>query len=222
MTKMSQNIPQKNIDLLLDEKFSHLIGNITSRFLGVHVDELNKDLTTKLTKSPFIDFEINTKIPFKEAKKRFKKYYLKKLLSLNLGNISEVAKKSKINRRSLHRLITELNINIKKIKKDLIRPYEIKVSSVSNAIENVLDDYKRVIHPDKLESIYKSVHEISHNLMKEVPDTIMPLKDAIAEFEKRYLQKALIESNHNIAVVARRIQLRYETLHRKLRSLRLI
>ena len=48
------------------------------------------------------------------------------------------------------------------------------------------------------------------------------LSNAIAEFEKRYLQKALIENNHNIAIVARKIKLRYETLHRKLRSLGLI
>ena len=63
---------------LLDEKINALIGNITSKLLGVHVDELNKDLTTKLTKSVFIGFEINTAIPFKKAKKLFKKHYLKK------------------------------------------------------------------------------------------------------------------------------------------------
>ena len=48
-----------------------VVGNIVSRtmqkFLGVTIDELNKDITEKISKSPLIDFEIDIKTPFKSA-----------------------------------------------------------------------------------------------------------------------------------------------------------
>lgn len=225
MTKMSQqseHAQKKEQEPLLDERVNHLIGTLTSRFLGVHVSELNKDLSTKLSKTPFIEFTIDSQIPFKEAKKLFKKQYLNRMLRLNLGNIAEVAKKVKVNRRSLHRLILDLGIDVKQIKEELPRPYDVKVTSVSTAIEHILDQYKGVLHPEKLESLYKNISEMSQSILPALSDAPLSLRTAVQEFEKRYFQKALDEQNFNLAAVARKVKLRYETLHRKLKSLGLI
>ena len=48
------------------------------------------------------------------------------------------------------------------------------------------------------------------------------MKDAEREFEKKYLKAALQENDNNISKTARKIGLRFETLHRKLKSLGLI
>lgn len=206
----------------IEEKIKPIVKEATHKFLGVSIDELTSDITTKLTKSSLIDIEIDTKIPFKEAKKRFKKDYLEKMLKLHLGNISEVAKLTHVNRRSLHRLINEFDIDVNKIKKEMKKPYDIKATAIGHVIEKTLDDYKGVIHPDKLEKAYEGVPEISGDITKELPERPMSMKDAEDEFERRYLQKVLIEHNHNITQTAKAIGLRFETLHRKLKSLKLI
>jgi DNA-binding NtrC family response regulator len=45
------------------------------------------------------------------------------------------------------------------------------------------------------------------------------LKDAEEEFEKRFIVKALEENNFNVSKTSRKIGLRYETLHRKMKAL---
>ncbi len=217
---MSETKP--NIDKVINDKLKELVTTATSKFLGVKVQELNKDISSKLTQSSLVGVDINTDLDFKQAKKRFKRDYLKKLLQLKLGNISEVARLTKTNRRSVHRLINEFDIDVNKIKKDLLKPYNLKVDAVSHAIEEVLDDYKQVIHPEKLEDMYNNVEHISEDIIKELPEQPLSLKDAEQEFEKRYLLKVLTENNHNISLTAKSIGLRYETLHRKLKSLGLI
>jgi len=211
---------EENIDELLDEKIKPLIKEATTKLLGVTVDELTEDITAKLSRSPLLEFPIDTSLKFKEAKKRFKRAYLEKMLQVHLGNISEVARYADIDRRSIHRLIKSLKISITKIKKDLIKPYDIKRSAVSHAIEGVLDLYKGVLHPKKLKSMYQGVTELSDNLLKELPEQRMTLKEAEEEFEKSYFKKALKENN-NISKTAKKIGLRYETLHRKIKPLNL-
>lgn len=211
----------ENIDALLDEKVTAVIDTMTLRFLGMRVKELNKDLTEKLITTPFFDWQINTEIPYKEAKKQFKRYYLQKMLSLHLGNISEVAKKAKINRRSLHRLIDEFKINNVKIKLELIKPYDVKVSTISSVIEHTLDSYKQRLHPEKLQQMYRNVPEISQDIMLALPEATLTFSQALKEFEKKYFQK-LLEEQASVAELAKKIKIRYETLHRKLKTLGLI
>ena len=206
----------------IEEKIKPIVKEATHKFLGVNIDELTDDITSKLTQSSLIDLEIDTSIPFKEAKKQFKRDYLEKMLKLHLGNISEVAKLTHVNRRSLHRLINEFDIDVNKIKKEMKKPYDMKVTAVGHVIEETLDTYKAVIHPEKLEAAYEGVPEISGDILKELPEKNTSMKDAEEEFERRYLQKALIEHSHNISQTAKAIGLRFETLHRKLKSLKMI
>ncbi len=211
-----------DIDHIVDDKLKQQISTLTSKVLGVHIDELASDLTAKLTQSSLMGILIDTALPFKEAKKQFKRDYVRKLLQLNLGNISEVAKVTKTDRRSIHRLIAEFRIDVHQIKKDLLRPYDLNVSAVGHVIEGVLDQYKTVLHPEKLDALYKNVAGLSEDLVKELPQTPLSLKDAELEFEKEYLQKVLHTYNHNISLTAKTIGLRYETLYRKLKGLGLI
>lgn len=212
---------EENIDQLLDEKLKPIVSEATTKALGITVHELTEDITAKLVKTPFIDFQINTTIKYKQAKKLFKKAYLQKMLELNLGNISEVAEIAGAERRSIHRLISQLHINVHKIKEELIRPYDLKISAVSHAIEDVLAKYRPVIHPKKLEEMYKNVSQLSENLAKELPEKKITLKEAEEEFERKYLQKALEENQRNITRTAKKIGLRYETLQRKMKALQI-
>lgn len=204
---------------ILEEKLKPLIKEATAKFLGVTVKELTDDISAKLTKSPLIDFPIDTAIKFKQAKRLFKKIYIQKMLQLHLGNISEVAKQAGTDRRSIHRLINQLHVPLEKIKKEILRPYDIKLSLVSHAIEDVLDKYKTVLHPTKIEKMYKNVSQLSEDLLKELPEKKLTMKEAEEEFERQYLRKALAENSHNVTQTAKKIGLRYETLHRKMKAL---
>lgn len=216
------NPEQEPLEDVLEKKVKPLVEGLTTKFLGVPIQKLSEDITEKLNRSPIEDIGIDTSLPYKEAKKRFKKEYVEKVLRLKLGNISEAAKSTDTTRRSIHRLIHDLAIDIRKIKKELVRPYEIKKSSVSTVIEQVLDTYKEIIHPKKLEEMYKNVSVLSEDIMQNLPEIPMSLKEAEHEFEKKYLKHALAEHQGNVALAARKIGVRYETLHRKLKLLNMI
>lgn len=207
------------IDLEKKVNIKELIKETTKKFLGVSIEELNKTIADKLTKDPLVGFEINTSLSFKKAKKKFKEEYLKRLLNLNLGNVSLVSKIAKIDRRSIHRLVH--NKDLKKIRKELVKPYATKQESVSNIIEHALSDFKSVVHPSKLKKIYEHIPSISDSLLKELPFEEISLKEAEKEFEKRFLIKAFNECK-NISVMAKKIKLRYETLYRKLKRYNII
>ena len=210
---------EQNIDLLLEEKVKPIIKEATAKALGITVDKLTEDITAKLTKSPLLDFPVDLSIKFKQAKKFCKKAYIEKMLELHLGNISEVAREAGTDRRSIHRLIRQLHINLNKIKGELLRPYDMKIFLVSHAIEDVLNKYKTVFHPEKLEKMYRDVNLLSENLLKELPEKKLTLKEAEEEFERAYIAKAMEQNNHNITQTAKKIGLRYETLQRKMKAL---
>ena len=210
---------RKGLERLVKKKVKPIIDTAMQKFIGITINEINKDISEKLEKSPLIDFEIDTKIKFKEAKKIFKKAYLKKLLQINFGNISQVARAADLDRRSIHRIIKKSDINVGKIREEMIRPYEIKQSAVSSIIEDVLGHYKEVIHPEKLEKVYEDVPKISKEILNNLPEKPLTLKEAEEEFEREYFKKALEENGFNVTVAAKKIGLRYETLHRKAKKL---
>lgn len=210
---------QEPLEVVLEKKVKPVVEGLTTKFLGVNIQKISDDITAKLNKSTLEDLPIDTTLPYKQAKKKFKREYIEKLLKLKLGNISEAAKSAETNRRSIHRLIQELDVDIKKIKKDLVKPYEIKRSGVNTVIEHVLENYKEIIHPKKLEEMYKNVSLLSDDILKNLPEMPMSLKEAEHEFEKEYFKRVLAEHNGNVPLTARKIGLRYETLHRKVKAL---
>ncbi len=197
----------------------HIVSDAMQKVLGVSISELSKDISGKLSKSPLLDFTVDTKIQFKIAKKKFKQDYLRKLLRTAYGNISLVAKKAGVDRRSIHRIVKDAGINVDKIREEMIKPYDIKQKAVGNIIEDVVDQYKTVIHPQKIEEVYKNVAGVSRDILDELPDKPMTLKKAEEEFEREYLKKALAECDGNATKCSKKVGLRYETLLRKLKSL---
>ncbi len=212
----------EDLEIVLKTRVRPIVDEATERFLGINIGRLSDDITSKLNRSSLLDISVNTSLGYKAAKKQFKKAFLTKILLLSLGNISEVAKITGKNRRSIHRMINEFSINIKKIKKELIRPYDIRVSTMNTIIENVLADYKTIIHPDKLRQLYLNVSTISGDIIREIPQPMMTFKEAETVFDRRYLKSALAENDYNVSKTARKIELRYETLYRKLRRIGLL
>ena len=211
---------------LLESRIKHkvmpVIEGATQKVLGVTIDSLNNDLTEKLTMPSLMSIPIDTSMQFKKAKRKFKIDYIKRMLILNYGNVSEVARKLDIDRRSIHRLIILGKIDVDKIRSELLKVYNFKVSSIIQVIEDVLDDYKEIVHPRKLEEMYKYAPALSEDIIKELPEESLTLKEAEEEFERRYLQKAISEHNNNVSQTAHDIGVRYETLHRKVKELGLI
>lgn len=210
------------LEEVLDKKVKPLIKETTTKFLGVAIDKLSEDLTSILHKPTLLGIKIDTSLPFKDAKKKFKQQYLEKLLKLHFGNITEVARLTQTDRRSVHRLLNDLQIDAHKIKQEMVKPYAVQLSALNVEIEHILDKYKEVLHPDKLRSLYRNVDVLSDEILKELPEQPLSLQEALVEFEKRYLTEVLKFHQLNIAKTARVIGLRYETLHRKAKKLWLI
>lgn len=197
----------------------HIVDDAIKPVLGVSIDELNKDISEKLEKSPLASFDIDIKIKFKTAKKKFKQQFLSRLLRVSYGNISEVAKKAGVDRRSIHRIVKDAGIDVSRMRDEMIKPYQVRQKAVGNIIENVLENYKAVIHPERIAEVYKNVDSVSKEILDELPEKRITLKKAEEDFEREYLLKALSANEGNITKTAKKIGLRYETLLRKLKSL---
>jgi DNA-binding NtrC family response regulator len=208
---MAEEKEKKDVETIVDDALKPV--------LGVSIGDLNKDISGKLAKGSLLTFDIDTNLKFKEAKTRFKQQFLARLLRTCYGNISEVAKRASVDRRSIHRIVKDAGINVGKIREEMIKPYQIRQKAVEGIIERVLENYKTVIHPEKIAEVYKKVDTVSKDIIDELPETKISLKEAEEEFEKEYLKKALAENKENVTATAKRIGLRYETLLRKAKSL---
>ncbi|MFP4112363.1 MAG: helix-turn-helix domain-containing protein [Candidatus Woesearchaeota archaeon] len=199
-------------------KRRRVVETVMHKFLGVSIKELNDDITSRLG-YPF-EYIVDTSIPFKKAKKLFIKSYIEKVLKKNLGNISEASKEAGINRRTMHRMITEFDIDIDSIRGFLERPDYMKKDEVNRIIEGSLKKYDEYIHPSKLGEMYKHVSDVSTDIIQILPDKSMTLKEAEENFERAYLKETLKENNMDEKKAAEKIGIRYETLHRKLQAFR--
>jgi len=213
---------EKNLEKVMKERINPMIQESLHKFLGVTINELNRELSDRIESNPLISFDINTSLSFKAAKKLFKKQFLQNLIRNHYGNVTEVARIAGIDRRSVHRAVIELKINITKVRKELLRPDYYKKEAIDDIFRRTLDQYKEVIHPEKLREVYKGVPSLTSDIVKELPAAEMTLKEAEMEFERQYLKKALDENSWNISLTSRKIKLRFETLHRKIKKLGII
>jgi transcriptional regulator with PAS, ATPase and Fis domain len=124
-----------------------------------------------------------------------------------------------MNRRSIHRAIAELDIDVDTVRRELLRPTYYQREAVDNILRKTFDSYKQVLHPDKLEQIYNHMPELTDDIVKEVPIKEMTWKQAEAEFEKQFITKVLDQYKGNITRSAKKMKLRYETLIRKMKKL---
>ena len=206
------------LEKVIDQKVKPIIDDAMHRFLGVSINEIATDISDRLKKNPLFDLDIDTSMSYRQAKKLFRRHYLDRLLKTQYGSITRVAAISGLNRRTIHRLIKSLQIGIEKFREELPKQYQIRHDAVKNVIDSTLGTYKAIIRPEKLEEAYKQTSILTKDILKELPLHAPSLKDAGMEFEKKFFSK-LKEEEKNISKLAKRLGLRYETLHRKLKIL---
>ena len=212
---------KENLERVMKDRVGDIIDKEIEKYLGVKIEQINEDISDKIGNSPLVNYSINTNLPFKVAKRLFKKEFITKVIQTHYCNISKVADILDVNRRSIHRIIKSLDIDINTLRNSMLRPIYYKQEMVDHVLRKVLDNYKSIIHPKKLQTMYQNVNKISENIAKELAHQEVSLSHAEELFEKEYLKKALDENNNNYSKTSKQIKLRYETLLRKIKKLKL-
>ncbi|MBS3124123.1 hypothetical protein J4437_05835 [Candidatus Woesearchaeota archaeon] len=221
---------KKDLEETLKEKVSPLLEESMSRNWGITIPKIESDITDKLKNPQSMQIYIPSNLSFSTAKKRFKKEFLKKELRFHLGNISQLARSLKINRRSIHRVINSLDIGLEDIHnksetynkdknskiEETVHEKEIK-KGVDKTIRSTLENYKNIIQPQKMEKMYADIPGLSRNIAKFLPHQEITWKEAERDFERQFLSKTLIDNKGEINKTAKRLKIRVETLYRKIK-----
>jgi DNA-binding NtrC family response regulator len=209
---------KKGLEEAIKEKVTSLLEESMEKHWGITVPKIEDDITAKLG-SPSLNIYIPPDLSFSAAKKTFKAEFLKRELRMHKGNISHLAKQLGIDRRSVHRTIKDMGIDVDKLRKELDSSESYETKFVDETLRSTLDQYKEIIRPQKMEQMYQEVQSLSRNIAKILPFKEVSWKDAEKEFEKQFLEKALDVNKHNITKTANKIKIRAETLHRKIKKL---
>lgn len=195
------------------ESLSKRIAETMKKFLGVKVDEINEDISSKVMR-PELKIPVNMEMKYKKSKEEFKKRYLIQLLQQVNGNVSKAAEISGLDRRSLHRLIKKYKIKIKEVRKIHYTAEDQKVEYVYNVVEEALSKYD--LTKQKKEELKK---EDVKDISSEMPEIRISFKEAMAQFDMEYLKKALAANLYDKEKTAKKIGLARETLQRKISGL---
>ena len=209
---------QKDLEETVKEKVAPLLEETMEKSWGITIPQIEEDIADKLLR-PQLHVYVSPNTTFKKAKKFFKAEFIKNELKLHQGNISHLAKSLGIDRRSVHRAIKNLAINIDEIRHELTSPEEQREEFVDQTIRSTLDRYKEIIQPQKMEQMYGEVSRLSRNIAKVLPHQDLSWKDAEKEFEKQFLSHALKDNDNDVTKTARKIEIRVETLYRKIKKL---
>lgn len=189
------------------------------KFLGVKISDIEKDITEKLSHESLIGIPVRTDLTLRDARRLFRREFIQKTLQTNYANVSEVADLLGVNRRSIHRDIKSLKLNMRKLKERMYKRNYFQKEVVDSIIKRTLDTYRSVIVPGKLDKLYRYVPELSRDIVRFLPSKSLTLREAMREFEQTYFAKLLEETSDNFKDMAKRANVRYETLLRKLKSL---
>ncbi len=212
-------MPRESLEKVVKEKIEPIIIETTKQAIGITVEELNKTLIDKIATTPWTILNVNTSLPYKKAKKLFRKMFFTHLIETHYGNVSDVAKITGIDRRTIHRIIKELGIDVLQIRGHLLNPDHYVKIALDTTVKEAVDQYKPILNPERIEKIYKDLPRLESEVLAHLPKTEMTYKEAEEEFDKQYLSKVLKQNNFNVSLTARKIGLQYETLHRKLKML---
>jgi len=208
---------KRDLEETLKDKVAGLVEKTMARSLGITIPKMESDITDKL--KSHLNIYINADTTFNEAKKKFKAEFLKSELKLHKGNVSQLARFLELDRRSIHRVIKDLDIKIDFLRDKSDEDY--KENLIDQTIRSTLDDYKEIIQPRKMEKFYEEVPALSRNIAKIIPHKHLTWKQAEKEFEKQFLLEVMKENDWNFTKTARKIGIRPETLHRKAKKFRL-
>ena len=209
---------KKDLEETVKEKVSPLLKETMKKHWGITIPQFNEEFTDRLI-NPQLNIYVPSNLSFSAAKKVFKAEFLKRELRLQKGNISQLAKVLGIDRRSVHRVIKRLGINIESVRDKVKSEEDYQQDFVDQALRSTLDQYKEVIQPQKMEKMYQEVETLSRNIAKVVPHQDITWKEAEREFEKQFLGHSLKENKGEIKKAAEKLKIRVETLHRKIKKL---
>ncbi len=209
---------KETLERVVKEKVEPMIEEAMQKYLGITINELEKDITEKIGQEHLVGMVVRVDLPFKAAKKIFKKEFLERAIQTHYGNVSEVADIVGLDRRSIHRDIKSLRLDMRKLRERFYKVGYFEKEAVDGMIRGTLDQYKGIIRAEKLEKMYSHVRELSENIVRVLPLSHLSWKEAEKEFEKVYL-KAALELHQGLRETAKRIGLRYETLLRKMKRL---
>ncbi|OIO64434.1 hypothetical protein COY28_02210 [Candidatus Woesearchaeota archaeon CG_4_10_14_0_2_um_filter_57_5] len=191
------------------------IDSAVRRSVGTHMPALQKDITDVMAK-PFLPYAIDVRLPYREARDRFRAELLRRTLAMRWGNVSLAAKALGIDRKTLHRMAKQLRIDVKAIRKELPKPEYVARDMIGERLSHVIAGYADILHPDRLHRLYESVPELSDGIAQEI-EAVIPLTDADQEFDRQYF-RLLLTLYPSMTQAARHAGIRRETLYRKLRS----
>ncbi|MBU1111632.1 MAG: helix-turn-helix domain-containing protein [archaeon] len=209
---------KKSLEEAIKEKVLPLISETMEKHWGLVVPKIEEDISDRLSQSK-ISIHIHFDLTFLEAKRRFKEEFLRRELFKHRGNISNMAKFLGINRRSVHRAIKELGIDVDRLE---LKQYQLnrdQEQKVNQTIRTSLDQYKGLIQEEKIELIYHDLPKLSRDIAFSLPEQEMTWKQAEHEFETEYFQWHLREAKGNVKLIAKKIKMRPESVSRKLARL---
>ena len=212
---------KKDLEETIKEKVSPMLEETMEKHWGITIPQLGEELSDKL-KNPQLNIYVPANLSFSAAKKVFKAELLKRELRLQKGNISQLAKVLGIDRRSVHRVIKRLGIDIDVVREKIQSGENYQQDFVDQALRSTLEQYKEIIQPQKMEKMYQEVGTLSRNIAKVIPHQDVTWKEAEKEFEKQFLGRALKESKGKVGKTADKLKIRVETLHRKIKKLGIV
>lgn len=211
--------PGTGIDEVITTKIQPLLDLAMHQYLGVTVEEIKADISDRLKTTPFFDPDLHTDKPYKKAKELARGAYLVRLLRQHFGNVSIAARIAGLDRRSVHRLIEKHKINVGQFREEMIKRSYLKQAAVASIIEKTVSAYKPVLNKTRVDQFYEQLPDLSKHIVDALPDTFLTLDEAERLWEKGYLGFHLEQNRWNISATARKIGIRYETLHRKTKEL---
>ncbi len=215
---MPENKSKKDLEEAIKEKVAPLLEETMEKQWGITIPKIGEDITDQLRETQ-LNMYLPANAPFSKAKKLFRAEFLKRELGLHQGNISHLAKALEINRRSIHRAIKDLEIDVGKLKTKPESREREHQEMVGRAIRTTLEGYEEIIRPEKMEKFYQELPVLSRNIAKFLPLPELTWKEAEREFEKQFLSQALADHGGKVSETAVKLRLRPETLHRKIKKL---
>ncbi|MAG61096.1 hypothetical protein CL619_04885 [archaeon] len=208
--------PNKTLEDTIIDKVRPLIHDSIEKTWGLAIPKLEEDITSKLAKEQ-TTIPIQFSLPYSEALAAFKKEFFERELRKH-HNISFLANLLGVSRRSVHRSIKDLGIDVPKISKEEQKNY-FKEQKIYNSLREALLEYRTLFKEDKMQALYSTLPTLSKTLAQELPEQeASTWRKAKRDFEIRYLRHH-IALGDKLKVVAKRIGMRAESLSRKLKVL---
>ena len=192
------------------KSISSLVDAVLKRH-SFDFSNIRDDITSNLEFRLF--FNIDFSKTFKEAKKEFQRSYFNDVLTLSLGNITLAAKKSNLNRRHLHRIINDLELDPEVHKREMIKP----IQYMKNNVYQILEDTVSKLPEKNMREACSQLEEISAVIAKNLQN--YSYDEALELFEREFILYKLKEFNFDLKKTAKSMDMSERNLYRKLSKL---